>query len=225
MEPKKTIVKKNCHSQEFLLGIFRIPGCYAHQAKVLSINNSYVEDPRLKPSGMTPLFNNNAFTLMELLVVVLIIGILAAVAVPQYQKAVLKSRYASLKHLAKSIATAQEIYYLANGQYAEKFEELDIDMPAGKTEESTDRRYVYDWGVCYFTTNQNDALSSCRNIYTSMEYQQRFAHIKASPNVRYCIAYTTNMTDIRSQICQTETGHTEKSVGGTESHSYTGWAY
>ena len=169
--------------------------------------------------------NKKAFTLIELLVVVLIIGILAAVAVPQYQKTVLKSRYASLKHLAKRIAIAQEVFYLANGQYAEKFDELDIDMPGGKTEESTDRRYVYDWGVCYFTTDQNHALSSCRNIHTSMEYQQRFAHINVSPNVRYCIAYTTDMTDIRSQICQAETGHTEKSAGGGENNTYIGWAY
>lgn len=75
--------------------------------------------------------NKKAFTLIELLVVVLIIGILAAVALPQYQVAVKKSRYTQLITLADACERAQQIYRLANGDYADNFEVLDIDMPAG----------------------------------------------------------------------------------------------
>ena len=73
--------------------------------------------------------NKNAFTLVELLVVILIIGILAAVAVPQYQKAVYKSRTAEALTMLKSLVSAQEIYYLAHGDYATDTDELDILVP------------------------------------------------------------------------------------------------
>jgi type IV pilus assembly protein PilE len=77
--------------------------------------------------------NNTGFTLIELLVVVLIIGILAAVALPQYTKAVEKSRATQAITLVKAIADAQQVYYMANGSYTDKFADLDIGMPTDPT--------------------------------------------------------------------------------------------
>ena len=64
------------------------------------------------------------FTLVELLVVVLIIGILAAIALPQYQKAVAKSRATQLILAAKTISDEQNVYFLANGVYASDPEDI-----------------------------------------------------------------------------------------------------
>ena len=73
------------------------------------------------------------FTLIELLVVVLIIGILSAVALPQYTRAVEKSRATQGITLVKSIADGQKIYYMANGTYTDKLEDLDIGLPNNPT--------------------------------------------------------------------------------------------
>ncbi len=69
------------------------------------------------------------FTLIELLIVVLIIGILAAVALPQYQKAVEKSKAVQAMTLLKSVGEAARIYFLENGGYPASFEDLVIEVP------------------------------------------------------------------------------------------------
>ncbi|WP_428054700.1 type IV pilin protein [Candidatus Avelusimicrobium stercoris] len=72
------------------------------------------------------------FTLIELLVVVLIIGILAAVALPQYTWAVEKSRASEALAVLKSFRDAEEVYYMANGSYADNSEDLDVKVPQSK---------------------------------------------------------------------------------------------
>ncbi|MDR1123025.1 MAG: hypothetical protein LBL61_00040, partial [Elusimicrobiota bacterium] len=59
---------------------------------------------------------------------VLIIGILAAIALPQYQKAVLKSKASAVFPLLKAVTDAQERHMLATGSYADEFGQLDIQL-------------------------------------------------------------------------------------------------
>ena len=89
--------------------------------------------------------NKQAFTLIELLVVVLIIGILAAVAVPQYQVAVAKTRVMRMMSLMRAIVNAQQAYRMANGVFADDFDLLSVDMPAG----AENCRQIYNSGTWY----------------------------------------------------------------------------
>jgi prepilin-type N-terminal cleavage/methylation domain-containing protein len=89
--------------------------------------------------------NRKAFTLIELLVVVLIIGILAAIALPQYEKSVWKSRSTQLLQLTRSLATAQEVYFLTHGSYPKNFGELDFSFDVLPNKPSSSLSYY--WSV------------------------------------------------------------------------------
>lgn len=159
------------------------------------------------------------FTLIELLVVVLIIGILAAVAIPQYQKTVYKSRYATLKPLANALATAQEIYYLANGSYAEKIIDLDVDIPKATDESrSSDNLYRYDWGYCAISSQ----TAQCKDDLTKMQYQIYLQHSNFPSHI--CIVWSTqNLDDLPNQVCKSETKATIGQKNSSENYTY--WIY
>ncbi len=80
---------------------------------------------------MKNIYNGRGFTLIELLVVVLIIGILASVALPQYEKAVAKSRAAGYMATMKPLSQAAQVCYLAVGD-ACSIDDLDVEAPACK---------------------------------------------------------------------------------------------
>lgn len=65
-------------------------------------------------SGQTAFFHQKAFTLIELLVVVLIIGILTAVAIPQYTKSVKRARFAEVALRYRATEKAIQLYLLEN---------------------------------------------------------------------------------------------------------------
>lgn len=61
--------------------------------------------------------------------VVLIIGILAAVALPQYQKAVLKARSSEALVQGKALLAAEQAYVLSNGVMSMDLDALDVTLP------------------------------------------------------------------------------------------------
>ncbi len=96
------------------------------------IKNKAAETPDTDLRGW-----HHAFTLIELLGAVLVISILSAIALPQYQAAVDKTKVMGALQLARSVKMAEEAYYLANGTYATNQEELDLSFSNG-----TENRFV-----------------------------------------------------------------------------------
>ena len=106
---------------------------------------------------------DRGFTLIELLVVVLIIGILASIALPQYQKAVEKSKATQALTVLKSLVQAQKTYFMANGAYAKHFDELSVELPYRGNEQWAnvsairDTRSNEDWSLQLWVTSQGAA--------------------------------------------------------------------
>jgi len=75
--------------------------------------------------------SNAGFTLVELLVVVLIIGILASVGVPQYFKAVEKSRVAEAKSMLGALGQAWKRYNEMNSTGPTNINYLDVSATKG----------------------------------------------------------------------------------------------
>ena len=76
------------------------------------------------------------FTLIELLIVVVIIGILAAIAIPKFSKTREKAYFSAMKSDLKNLQSAQEIYYSSPGNnytYASTLAQLGYTASNGVT--------------------------------------------------------------------------------------------
>jgi type IV pilus assembly protein PilA len=69
------------------------------------------------------------FTLVELAVVIVIIGVLAAFGVPKFLHSVEKSKASEAFNYLSTVQSAQERYLAQNGKYATQVTDLDIKLP------------------------------------------------------------------------------------------------
>lgn len=153
---------------------------------------------------------NIGFTLIELLVVILIIGILASAVVPQYERAVAKSRYVNLMAVTDALYKAQQVFYLANGYYARTVDQLDVDLPGAQVSSSgtTYRLNGVDYQINVDGGESVMGLSKKAPLYN-------YYLIHYRTGARMCRAYTEG---IPHYVCQSFGG--VPSSAGSQFYSF-----
>ena len=124
---------------------------------------------------MKNIYFNKGFPLIELLVVVLIIGILAAIALPQYNKAVLKSKFSTVMPMAKALQTGNEAFFLSNVYYSDEMEDLVISA---------------------------EGMEDTENLNITLSSQNRYKYVKVGRDDIHnnCIAYQAHSKNYPGEI-------------------------
>ena len=98
--------------------------------------------------------SQQGFTLIELMIVVAIIGILAAIAIPQFMSYTCKAKTSEAKENLGSLRTMQEAYKAENDNYADSISDVGWAGAQG------DARYTYE-------TANNTGSTTCGMTITT----------------------------------------------------------
>ena len=103
---------------------------------------------------------SRGFTLIELLIVVVIIGILAAIAIPKFGSTKEKAYIASEKADLRNLVTAEESYFADNVTYTTTIGNLSYSVSQGNTITLTGAS-----GTGWSATSKNNGTTHTCGIY------------------------------------------------------------
>lgn len=98
----------------------------------------------------------NAFSLTELLIVVVVIAILASVGFPEYLKVIEKGRSAEARTILGNIRSAEAAYYLEYNQYTNNPTALQFSLPS-----SCAATHYFSYGISVAGTSFTATANRC----------------------------------------------------------------
>lgn len=149
-------------------------------------------------------YKQNGFTLLELLIVVLIVGILTAIVVPQYLKTVERSRMAEAVTNLRTLYNAEQHYFLATGNHPSKLSDLDVSIQGedNGTDGITAKYFhyaTYTGGLKGFAAYRLP-LPKDDNYAIFIRYESNSESAPSGPLLR-CNVYG-RATDVQKKLCQ-----------------------
>ena len=144
---------------------------------------------------------NKGFTLIEMLVVMLIIGILAAIALPQYQRVIDKTRFTTMMNIAKALALSNERYYMIHNEYYTNIRNLDITLEANSISVSGSFAY-YDWGNCWVYYKRGVFCTNNTNLQNQIMVGYTFGDQSATNNKMLCMAKGNDQNSRYAKVCE-----------------------
>lgn len=152
--------------------------------------------------------NKKGFTLTEILVVIIIIGLLTAIAVPGYRKAVEKAKAVQAVSILNDAAKAEQVFALATSRYTKYWDDLVINHPnmvAGAVyclegtntpnQEDCDNDSTYKVKLTVGNPDTNSVVMATRMLNNPYSDYKLFKFMDGDPNI-YCKSAATSPTDI-----------------------------
>ena len=157
--------------------------------------------------------NKKGFTLLELLVVVLIIGILAAIALPQYQMAVAKSKFAKVRSNTQVLVDSVKRYLLANDTFTDKLSDLDITIEGIDRYNTGQSVWLDNNEVSYGISPSSDFTYVMGAVYIKkVRLQLRYCIYKKNSSGREVTVDTLNTNHLASKLASKETNNNNPRV-------------